>query len=222
VSDSGEPREGAEESVFHIELRKFPHNTHTFNLSEAQLRGTVLAPWLRNQTIEVAQQKWVPELTTLTILKGRHLNTGDLALGRGWSNARRVSQDVTREMLAPPPSAPSPSLDDLARELLAMCASDLVSANQAWRLAGTWFPGWRASDRLVAAEGALRALLLGGYAQLCRGTRATAADNVVPGPDIEALLLAIETWTDDSGSSVFVKASDAGRAELRAPSPRAD
>ncbi len=199
--------------MYHVELRRFPHNTHAFNLTEAQLRGTILAPWRRNQTIEVAEQKWVPEQTTLTILEGPELTTADLALGRGWAVAHRTGRDVTQEMLAPAPAA-APALDDLARELLAMCAAGLVSAHQAWVLASTWHPGWRASDRLVAAEGAVRALLLGGYADLCRGTRATAAENVVPGRDIEALLLALTTWADDSGSSVFLAATELGRREL--------
>jgi hypothetical protein len=203
--------------MFHIELRKFPHNTHAFNLTEPQLRGTVIAPWLRNQTIEVGDQKWIPDLTTLTIVEGPELSTADMSLGRGWSVALRRGRDVTREMLAPPGATAQP-LDDLARELLAMCADDVVSANQAWRLASSWHPAWRASDRLVAAETALRSLLLGGYAQLCRGTRATAAGNVVPGADMEALLLALETWADDSGSSVFIAATDHGREQL-APGP---
>jgi hypothetical protein len=207
--------------MFHIELRKFPHQTHAFNLTEPQLRGTVIAPWLRNQTIEVGDQKWVPDLSTLVILEGPELTTADMSLGRGWSVARRKGRDVTQEMLAPAPRAEAPGLDDLARELLAMCADEPVSLHQAWRLASSWHPGWRASDRLVAAEGAVRALLLGEYAVLCRGTRATAAGNPVPGPDIEALLLAVESWTDDSGSSVFVQAGDRGRAELAAP-PAAD
>jgi hypothetical protein len=144
-----------------------------------------------------------------------------MAMNRGWTTAQRRGRDVTQEMLAPPPAAAAPTLDDLARELLAMCAADLVSAHQAWRLASSWFPGWRASDRLVAAEGALRALLLGGYAELCRGTRATAGDHAVPGPDIEPLLLTVETWADDSGSSVFLKATDLGRRELAAPAAAA-
>jgi hypothetical protein len=213
--------------MFHIELRKFPHNTHAFNLTEPQLRATVIAPWLRNEVIEVAEQKWVPALTELTIVEGPELTNADLSLGRGWSVARRRGRDVTREMLEPAAAAPvvaaapaasgaPEALGDLARELLAMCADDVVSAHEAWRLASSWHPGWRASDRLVAAEGAVRALLLGGYAQLCRGTRATATGNVVPGPDMEALLLGTETWSDDSGSSVFIAATDLGRIELAA------
>ncbi len=201
--------------MYHIELRHFPHNTHVFNLSEAQLQGTILAPWSRNQTIEVADRKWMPDLTTLTILEGPELTTGDLAMGRGWNAARRTGRDVTREMLAPAPPA-APGLDDLARELLSMTVADLVSLHEAWLLASTWHPGWRASDRLVAAEGAVRALLLAGHAELCRGTRITATDNVVPGPDIEALLLAVPSWASDDGSSVFLRATDLGRRELEA------
>src|SRR5271156_4474643 len=116
--------------MFHIELRKFPHNTHAFNLSEPQLRGTVIAPWLRNQTIEVGDQKWVPDLTPLIILEGPELSIADMAMGRGWTPARRGGRDVPQERLAPPPAAVVPPLDDLARELLAMCANDVVSARE--------------------------------------------------------------------------------------------
>ena len=203
--------------MFHIELRHFPSTAHAFNLSEAELRARIVTPWLGREPIEYGDRKWIPDLTTLTILEGPELTTVDMAMSRGWAAARRQGRDVTAQMLAPPPPAAAPGLDALARELLAMCAADLVSAHQAWRLASTWNPGWRASDRLVAAEGALRALLLGGQAQLCRGTRATAADNPVPGPDIEPLLLAIETWAGDSGSSVFLAATDLGRRELQSP-----
>ena len=199
--------------MFHIELRQFPHNTHAFNLTEAQLRGTVIAPWLREQTIDVGDRKWVPANTMLTILEGPELTTGDMAMGRGWAAARRKGRDVTRQMLAPAPPAAA-ALDDLTRELLSMTAADLVSVHEAWLLASTWYPGRRASDRLVAAEGAVRALLLTGHAALCRGTRATAADNVVPGPDIEALLLSVASWADDGGSSVFLTATELGRREL--------
>ena len=206
--------------MFHIELRQFPHNTHAFNLTEAQLRGTVIAPWLREQTIEVGDRKWIPANTTLTILEGPELTVSDMAMGRGWAAARRKGRDVTKQMLAPAPPA-ADALDDLALELLSMTAADLVSLHQAWRLASTWHPGWRASDRLVAAEGAVRALLLTGRASLCRGTRATAADNAVPGPDIEALLLSTASWTDDSGSSVFLTATDLGRRALDGDPPPA-
>jgi hypothetical protein len=200
--------------MFHIELRKFPQNTHAFNLTEPQLRGTILAPWLRNQRIELGGHRWLPETTQLTILEGPELTIGDMAMGRGWTAAKRKGVDVTQQMLAPDPPGDAPELDELARELLAACAEGLVSAHDTWRLAGAWHPAWRASDRLVAAEGALRLLLLAGYATLCRGSRATAGANVVPGPEIEALLLALETWLPDSATTVFLAVTDSGRQAL--------
>jgi len=202
--------------MFHVELRHFPHNTHAFNLTEAQLRGTIVEPLLRNQPVELGERRWAPETTTLTILEGPELSTGDLAMGRGWAAARRQGRDVTDPMLRPPPAAPA-RLDSLALELLSMCLSEPVSLHQVWRLATSWHPGWRVSDRLTAAEGAARAVLLGGYAHLCRGTRATAAGHLVPGPDIEPLLLALASWIDDGAASVFLVATDFGRLALQVP-----
>ena len=205
-------------SVFHVELKRFPRQAHAFNLSEAQLKGTILAPWLRNQVIELGDQKWIPDRTDLRIVEGEELEPGDMGVGRGWTIAQRSGKDVTREMLAKARGTEEQKAvderSDYEREILARCADELVSLHEAWRLANSFFPTWRVSDRLVAAENAVRDLLYVGQAELCRGARATAAEHVVPGRDIEALLLTPESWTSDDGMTVFLRATANGRRAL--------
>ena len=85
--------------MFHVELRKFPHNACAFNLSEAELRE-LLEPWSREQWVELGERKWNPNEARLTVLEGPHLEVENLAMGQGWRNAQHHSQDVTERVLA--------------------------------------------------------------------------------------------------------------------------
>lgn len=84
--------------MYHLELRHFPHNASRFNLSEQELQA-ILAPWVREQIVEVGERKWSPHMAKLTVLEGPHLGMADLRLGRGWRTAQRVSEDVTDAVL---------------------------------------------------------------------------------------------------------------------------
>jgi hypothetical protein len=85
--------------VYHLELRKFPHAVCRFNQSEQQLREIVL-PWVREQWVDTGERKWNVNEAKLTILEGPHLSMPELAMGRGWRNAQRRSEDVTARVLA--------------------------------------------------------------------------------------------------------------------------
>jgi hypothetical protein len=84
--------------VYHLELRKFPHVVCRFNQSEAQLRALVI-PWTRQEWIEEGERKWNVNEATLTILEGPELSMPDLAMGKGWRNAQKRSEDVTERVL---------------------------------------------------------------------------------------------------------------------------
>jgi hypothetical protein len=86
--------------AFHIELRQFPHNLCRFNLSEHELRSTIVEPWAREEWIEQGERKWSPHQAKLTVLEGPSLPIEALSMGRGWRAAQRQSQDVTERMLA--------------------------------------------------------------------------------------------------------------------------
>jgi hypothetical protein len=86
--------------VYHVELRQFPHNLCRFNLTEQELRLTVLEPWARDQWIEMGERKWSPQQSKITVLKGPELAVNQLTMGRGWRAAQRQGEDVTDGLLA--------------------------------------------------------------------------------------------------------------------------
>jgi hypothetical protein len=86
---------------FHVEVRRSFHRARVFNLTEEQVRRRVLEPWSRGATVELGDREWKPADSKLTVLEGQTLDTADLALGQGWSNATKVAEDVTTKLLAP-------------------------------------------------------------------------------------------------------------------------
>jgi hypothetical protein len=84
--------------MYHLELRKFPHVVRRFNQSDAQLRALVV-PWTLQEWIEEGERKWNVNEATLTILEGPKLSMPDLAMGKGWRNAQKRSEDVTERVL---------------------------------------------------------------------------------------------------------------------------
>jgi hypothetical protein len=86
---------------FHVEVRRSFHRARVFNLTEEQVRRRVLDPWSRGATVELGDREWKPAESKLTVLEGKALDTAELALGQGWSNATKVAEDVTSKLLAP-------------------------------------------------------------------------------------------------------------------------
>ncbi|MHB8235117.1 MAG: hypothetical protein ACYDHT_10745, partial [Solirubrobacteraceae bacterium] len=85
--------------MYHLELRKFPHTVCRFNQSEAQV-AAILVPWVKQEWFEEGEQKWNSNEATITVLEGPRLSMPELAMGRGWRNAQRRSDDVTERVLA--------------------------------------------------------------------------------------------------------------------------
>jgi hypothetical protein len=84
--------------VYHLELRKFPHNECRFNLDEDEL-DEIVRPWVRGEWIRVGERNWNVHAARLTILEGPQLAPGELTMGRGWRIAERHGNDVTRQVL---------------------------------------------------------------------------------------------------------------------------
>jgi hypothetical protein len=60
----------------------------------------VAVPWVREEWVEFGDRKWNANLAKLTLFDGPQLSLPELAMGRGWRNAERKSEDVTERMLA--------------------------------------------------------------------------------------------------------------------------
>ena len=138
--------------MFHVELRKFPHNTHAFNLTEAELFQTLVIPWSREQWVELGERKWSPHQAGLTVLEGPQLSAQELTMSRGWGNAVRQGEDVTERVLAR-----AAGTDDDA-QLAPLLGADPDALLQAWRLAAQRRPELPPSESLALAESTLRSL----------------------------------------------------------------
>jgi hypothetical protein len=94
--------------AFHVEISSgFRQRARAFNLDEGKLRSTILDPWIRGRRIILGDKDWEPRDCKLVVLEGPELSETDLSMGRGWSNAERSSENVTRRLVE---DAASPSL----------------------------------------------------------------------------------------------------------------
>jgi hypothetical protein len=94
---------------FHVEISSgFRQRARAFNLDEAKLRSTILDPWMRDRPIALGDKEWRPRDCKLIILEGPELADTDLTMGRGWSNAEKTAENVTRRLVdaAAAPSKP--------------------------------------------------------------------------------------------------------------------
>jgi hypothetical protein len=157
--------------VYHVELRQFPHNMCRFNLSERELLDTVVGAWAEEKWIELGERKWNPHQARLTVLEGPQLAVEELAMGRGWRNAQRQSEDVTERVLerarhdlqAAQAAAASEARADAAgagadEQLLALLGAEHAALLASWRLTAARRPGLAPSEALALAEATLRSL----------------------------------------------------------------
>ena len=80
---------------FHIELATGRLHARSFNLTEEELRRTVIEPWLSGRPVLLGDRKWTRDDAELKVLEGPELSNQDLAFSQGWSNAQRGATDVT-------------------------------------------------------------------------------------------------------------------------------
>ncbi|MEA2335085.1 MAG: hypothetical protein QOG40_1575 [Solirubrobacteraceae bacterium] len=211
--------------MYHLELRKFPHTVCRFNQSEQQLRA-VIVPWTSEQWIEEGERKWNSNEATITVLEGPELSMPDLAMGRGWRNAQRRSQDVTERVLEAvkrekaaarsagergpdaaagvDEAAPGSQLvaDSLALELLGLLDAGPALLSRAWALASQRLGDASAADSLALAEQAVRSLVARGLVVLATGGDAGATD--VHSEPLEARLRAVDSWGDSEAGSLWI------------------
>jgi hypothetical protein len=84
---------------FHVEISRGFRRARAFNLDEEKLRSTILDPWMRGRVIVLGDKDWEPRDCKLVILEGPELPDTDLSMGRGWSNAEKSAENVTRKLV---------------------------------------------------------------------------------------------------------------------------
>jgi hypothetical protein len=86
--------------AFHVEISMgFRQRARAFNLDEGRLRSEILEPWVSGRLIRLGDKDWQPRDSKLIVLEGPELADADLSMGRGWANAEKASQNVTRQLV---------------------------------------------------------------------------------------------------------------------------
>lgn len=86
--------------AFHVEISSgFRQRARAFNLDEVKLRKTILEPWVQGRTISLGDKEWEPRDCKLIVLEGPTLLDTDLSMGRGWSNAEKTGENITRRLI---------------------------------------------------------------------------------------------------------------------------
>jgi hypothetical protein len=85
--------------AYHVEIRHGRRWAREFNLSEPELRESILDPWVRGGAVWLGDREWEPAECDLRVLDGPELSPPELAFGRGWGAAERSGRDVARELI---------------------------------------------------------------------------------------------------------------------------
>jgi hypothetical protein len=202
--------------MFHVELRQFPHNFCRFNLSDAELRETILEPWVKGGPVELGDRRWDPVQTKLTVLEGPRLGPGELTMGRGWRAAERNGREVTDQLLSALRASGSAAMgseaadrgsqaDSLALDILADLANGEAPLYRAWELslkrAGD-HPGRALSLAEAAVESLVRSNLL---AMLVAEGEKSALRKIESQDECKSILKAPVSWADrQQASTVWI------------------
>jgi hypothetical protein len=183
--------------VYHLELRQFPHAARAFNLDRETLDTRFLKPFVVGEPIRYEDRTWPPEKTRVTVLEGPPLKPGDLGLGRGWGNATKYGEDVTKQVLAEIDRGGDarPEVESL-KDAIAEVARVSIAFPDAVALAAAKQPLWRASEQLSLAEQAVWELLHQGRLQMQEG------DEVVERERWQPIVLSWSTWAGTTGAEL--------------------
>lgn len=129
--------------AFHVQLSSPKEQARVFNLDREELMSRVVEPWLAGRSFELAEYEWLPRESELKILEGPHLDNPDLAIGQGWSNAERKSENVTREVLAQAPAPQTPDAFVVAAELPEATVAEMLAGQDAIPVA------WAETERRI-------------------------------------------------------------------------
>jgi hypothetical protein len=176
-------------SMFHVELRQFPHQARAFNLTREEVDARIVVPWVSGGAIELDERRWSPERARLTIYEGPPLADDQLGMGRGWGNVTRDGEEVTARLLAE--AAHPPPVAELKQELVARVGGGPLPLTAVVELTGERYPQARVSERIALCEQAVWELLHEGAVQVTRAGAPVARD------EWQGLLLSWAAWSAD-------------------------
>ncbi len=204
--------------AFHVEISSgFRQRARTFNMDEGTLRSTILDPWMRGRRITLGDKDWEPKDCKLIILEGPELGDTDLSMGRGWSNAEKSSENVTRRLVeaSQPASAPvvvvlaeGPAAAEVARMLERLELETVPWSELRGRILGgpsADGPGYAAVLAIEGAEPSASWLFDAGLARGALGSRAVfvhLGDAAIPAELAGVEVLRLEREDESSLSAL--------------------
>ncbi len=190
-------------TVYHLELRQFPHTARVFNLDREGLDTRFLKPLVAGEAIDYEDRRWLPEKTRLTVLEGVEVPLAERGMGRGWGVATQHGRDVTEQVVAEiHRGADARPEVELLKDAVAEVAGggQGIAFGDAVALAVVRQPQWRASEQLALAEQAIWELLHQGRLQLEQAGVPVARERW------QEIVLQWSTWTGDSGAGLRLRA----------------
>lgn len=184
----------ASATVYHLELRQFPHTARAFNLDRATLDTRFLKPFVSGDSIDYEDRRWTSEKTRVTVLEGPAIDQADRGLGRGWGLATKQGEDVTEQVLAEiDRGAEARPEVELLKDAIAEVSRVPITFPDAIALAAARQPLWRASEQLSLAEQAVWELLHQGRVQIREDDEAVDRERWQP------IVLLWSTWAGTTG-----------------------
>ncbi len=195
-------------SVYHLELRSFPHVARAFNLDRETLDTRFVKPWVAGEMIDYDDRRWAPDKTKLKVLEATEMVTVEIGLGRGWGEATRRARDVTDVVVAEIHRGADarPEVEAL-KAAISEVATRSVSFGDVIALAGAAHPLWRASEQLSLAEQAVWEML---HQQRLEMLDAEAA--LVAPERWQPIVLSWATWTGTGDEDWSLRVPAAGAA----------
>lgn len=145
--------------AFHIEVATGRLHARSFNLTDEELRRTVLEPWLAGRPVLLGDRRWTRDDAELKILEGPELSNQDLAFSQGWPNAERGSTDVTATVLGAATEArrtgSGPATIVIHSDSAVQTLADIVSGHQVESV-----PVEEVRERLDGRDPAVAAVIL--------------------------------------------------------------
>jgi hypothetical protein len=154
--------------VFHLELRQFPHVVRAFNWTREELDARVLRPWAQGRPVRWDDRWWPPDKAKLAIYEGRELGMEEIGMGRGWGNATKTGEDVTKLLLdeARAAVASPPALEGLKQAIVERSARAPLGFDELLELAAELAVDVDANQRMELAVRAIWELLRDGQVRL--------------------------------------------------------
>jgi hypothetical protein len=189
-------------SVFHLELRQFPHVARAFNLSREDLDRRFARPWVTGTEIEHEDRRWAPGKAKLIIFEAPELGLEEMGLGRGWAAVGKNGVEVTETVLAQAGrGAEGRSTLEIVKAAIRAGARTPLALTEVLELIAGEYPAWRPSEQLAMAEQAVWELLHQGGIVL-RGPEGPVASEHWP-----EILLSWGSWTGQPAQDLVLEAA---------------